>query len=63
MGRNSTEWDRRAKISLMDITKKQIEDVISASGMIMDVSFNGTGGDGGPTCASVKGTEWKVVRK
>ena len=62
-GQKDTCWDRRAKISLMDITKKQIEAAISAPGMIMGVSFNGTGGDGGPTCASVKGLEWKVVRK
>jgi len=62
-GQKDTCWDRRAKISLMDITKKQIEAAISTPDMIMDVCFKGTGGDGGPTCASVKGLEWKVVRK
>jgi len=56
-------WNRRAKLSLMDITRDQIEKVISSSKNRLEVSFDGTGRDGGPTCASVKGIEWKVVEK
>lgn len=53
---------RRAKISLMAITRKQIEAVINRDGFLF-VEYNGTGRDGGPTCASVKGIEWKVITK
>jgi hypothetical protein len=62
-GQERTCWDRRAKLSLMSISKEQVEDVLSSSKARLETSFNGTGGDGGPTCASVKGIEWRVVRK
>jgi hypothetical protein len=62
-GQQDTCWDRRAKISLMSIAKTQIEEVIALPQKSLEVSFNGTGSDGGPTCASVKGIEWKVVKK
>lgn len=55
-------WGRRAKISLMDITGEQIQEVISKEGRVLQTEFEGIGGDGGPTCASVKGIEWKVVK-
>lgn len=56
-------WGRRAKISLMNITCDQIQTVVSKAGMILQTEFEGVGRDGGPTCASVKGIEWKVVKK
>lgn len=56
-------WGRRAKISLMDITGEQIQQAISKSGLILQTEFEGVGRDGGPTCASVKGIAWKVVKK
>ena len=62
-GQADTCWARRAKLSLMTITKKQIEDVISDPAARIVATMPGTGGDGGPTCASVKGIEWKVDRK
>ena len=54
-------WGRRAKISLMDITGEQVQTVVSNAGMILQTEFEGIGRDGGPTCASVKGIEWKIV--
>jgi hypothetical protein len=54
-------WSRRAKISLMEITGDQIQEVISKKGLVLQTEFAGVGRDGGPTCASVKGIEWKVV--
>lgn len=54
-------WGRRAKISLMNITGDQIQEVISKEGLVLQTEFEGVGRDGGPTCASVKGIEWKVV--
>lgn len=56
-------WGRRAKISLMNITGEQIQTVISKAGMILQTEFEGVGRDGGPTCASVKGIEWKVLKR
>lgn len=56
-------WGRRAKISLMTITGDQIQTVISKTGMILQTEFEGVGRDGGPTCASVKGIEWKAVKE
>ena len=55
-------WGRRAKISLMNITGEQIQTVVSKASMILQTEFEGVGRDGGPTCASVKGIEWKVVK-
>ena len=53
-------WSRRAKVSLMSITREQIEKAVEDNAVI-ETAFPGVGKDGGPTCASVKGKEWKVV--
>jgi hypothetical protein len=55
-------WTRRAKISLMTITREQIDAVVAGKGVLL-AEYDGTGRDGGPTCASVKGIEWKVVSR
>jgi len=54
---------RRAKISLMSITKEQIGKALAERGSRLETSFAGTAKDGGATCASVKGLVWKVVTK
>ena len=56
-------WGRRAKISLMTISRDQIQAVVTNDDAILQTEFQGVGRDGGPTCASVKGIEWKVVKK
>ena len=61
-GEHHSFWGRRAKLSLMSITMRQVEDAIESGGVI-ETSFPGVGRDGGPTCASVKGLVWKVVKK
>jgi hypothetical protein len=60
-GQHPTPWGRRAKLSLMSITKDQIEKALKGSRI--ETVMPGVGKDGGPTCASVKGIEWKVVTK
>jgi len=55
-------WGRRAKISLMTITGDQIQAVVLKDGIVLQTEFEGVGRDGGPTCAGVKGIEWKVVK-
>ncbi len=56
-----TTWDRRAKLSLMSISKDAIEAVVKSPGSRLETAIYGVGRDGGPVCASVKGLEWKVV--
>lgn len=55
-------WSRRSKVSLMTITADQIQTVVLNDGIILQTEFEGIGRDGGPTCASVKGIQWKVVK-
>ena len=62
-GQADSCWARRAKISLMSVTAEQVGQILTGGGRL-ETSFPGTGDrDGGPTCASVKGIEWKVVKK
>ncbi len=61
-GTSPSCWGRRAKIPLMSITREQIEKAVAGNAVI-ETSFPGVGRDGGPTCASVKGIEWKVVSR
>lgn len=56
-------WGRRAKLSLMTITPEQIQAVAVKEDRVLQTEFEGVGRDGGPTCASVKGIEWKVAEK
>ena len=59
---HDTLWARRAKLSLMSISKDKIESAIASPGSRFEASINGIGRDGGPVCASVKGVEWSVVK-
>lgn len=52
-GQTESCWSRRAKVPLTSITWSLIEEAQRA-GRAIEVEFNGTGRDGGPTCATVK---------
>lgn len=62
-GDRGSSFGRRAKLSLMSVTKKQAEAVLASESARLETSFPGVGRDGGPTCASVKGLVWEVVDK
>ena len=62
-GQGHSCWDRRAKLSLMTITREQIDEILSHNESLLETEMPGIGKDGGPTCASVKGLEWKVAKK
>lgn len=62
-GQVETCWARRAKLSLMSITTKQIEDVIGNEKSLIETTMPGIGRDGGPTCASVKDIKWTVTAR
>jgi len=55
-------WGRRAKISLVSITREQIDKVLAWTGARLEAEIAGTAQDGGPMCASVPVIGgWKVV--
>lgn len=60
-GQPGSRWDRRAKIPLSGITAALIEEVERTQGRRLETAFNGTGADGGPTCATVKSIQWRVT--
>jgi hypothetical protein len=62
-GEHHSCWGRRAKLSLMTITREQVEKVTGSENLLLETTMPGVGKDGGPTCASVKGLSWKVVKK
>lgn len=62
-GEHHSCWGRRAKLSLMIITREQVEKVIGFGSLLLETTIPGVGRDGGPTCASVKGIEWKVEKR
>jgi len=63
-GQAGTGWNRRAKISLMKITAKQVKELIDTPGSKLEVTIDGVGRDGGPVCASVRSAEdgWRIIK-
>lgn len=59
----SSRWSRRMKIHLSAITWQQIEEATRVGG-VLEASVQGTGKDGGPSCASVPllGGGWTISR-
>ena len=57
----SSRWSRRMKIHLSGITWQQIEEATQAGG-VLEASVQGTGKDGGTSCASVPllGGGWAI---
>ena len=60
-GQRTSRWDRRAKVPLGGITASMIQSAVRTPGARIEAEFDGTGTDGGPTCATVKKTIWRVV--
>ena len=58
-GQPESCWTRRAKIPLIGITWTLI-DAAQETGATLEADLPGTGSDGGPTCASVKGITWRL---
>ena len=63
-GQAATQWNRRAKISLMKITAAQVRDVIDSPGSKLEITINGIGKDGGPVCASIPSAmiDWRIIK-
>jgi hypothetical protein len=60
-GQASSCWDRRAKVPLAGITMAMVDQALSKRSARLETEIQGTGPDGGPTCASVKGVIWRVT--
>ena len=59
-GQPGTRWDRRAKIPLTGISAVMVQEAMKDPGARLETEFEGTGKDGGPTCATVKSIVWRV---
>jgi len=51
-GQPESQWDRRAKVHLRDLSASMIEQA-EATGGVIETRITGTAGDGGPACATV----------
>ncbi len=61
-GQAATQWDRRAKISLMGIEWAQLDALQEQPGSLLEARIGGRAKDGGPACASVPIIGgWRVV--
>ena len=63
-GQPGTQWNRRAKISLMKISSTQVQVVLGSPGSKLAVTINGVGKDGGPVCASIPSAAdgWRIIK-
>ncbi len=60
-GQKNSEWTRRLKIPLRDISSETIEQILNNSSLVLETKVPGTGKDGGPNCATVKPfSGWKL---
>lgn len=60
-GEAASCWTRRAKVPLAGISWPMIQAAVQTPGGRVETGFAGTGADGGPACATVKGIEWRVA--
>jgi hypothetical protein len=60
-GQKNSEWTRRLKIPLRDISTEIIEQILNDPSLVLETIVPGTGKDGGPNCATVKPfSGWKL---
>jgi len=64
-GQADSCWDRRAKISLADITRAQVDQALESSDALLESRIVGTSRDGGPACATVPLLDggWRLVAR
>lgn len=53
-GQKNSEWTRRLKIPLRDISTEIIEQILNDSSLVLETTVSGKGKDGSPNCATVK---------
>jgi len=62
-GDATSQWTRRAKVWLRDITPANVDELRRKPGAILTAVVNGTGRDGTPVCASTNVVDrmWRVI--
>lgn len=61
-GQTDSCWSRRLKIPLTTISGADVERVFRRPGSVLEARVQGTGGDGGPACASVRSfSGWRIL--
>ena len=59
-----SNWTRRAKVPLADITWPLIRAALAKAGARLEARYDDTGKDGGPACATVKlANGWRVANE
>ncbi|MEO6456577.1 MAG: DUF5990 family protein [Ginsengibacter sp.] len=53
-GQVNSEWTRRLKIPLRDISSETVKQILANSSFILETKVPGSGKDGSPNCATVK---------
>ena len=62
-GQIDSDWNRRLKIPLRNISAEMIKILLANSSFILETKVPGTGKDGGPNCATVKPfSGWHLIR-
>ena len=61
-GQADSIWARRIKVPLTGIDWELINEAKEPK-TVLETRFPGTGKDGGPTCASVRGVRWTLTKK
>jgi hypothetical protein len=62
-GQPDSPWSRRAKVSLMGITRALADAALAEPGAVLEVRYEGTDRRGTPACASVPLPDgWRIVR-
>jgi len=63
-GNPDSEWSRRLKVPLRDITWEMVGKALSDGGLVLETRVSGTGKDGTPSCATVKPfSGWNIKSK
>jgi hypothetical protein len=61
-GQSDSKWSRKLKIPLSGITLETLQKLKANAPGVLEARVQGTGKDGGPTCATVKPFNgWKLV--
>ncbi|MES2893904.1 MAG: DUF5990 family protein [Bacteroidota bacterium] len=63
-GQVNSEWTRRLKIPLRDISPETVKQILDDPSFLLETKIPGTGKDGGPNCATVKPFPgWHSIRR